>query len=134
MRYDNKWIIRTLIIITVIIIIIIIIIIILNNLWDIPIHTDRTTAANRPDIVLKNKKDKACLLIDMTTPLDTNTSVKTTEKLNKYKDLKSRLSERGGSKQQQFQWLCEPLAPSRRTWKTTPTKSLAASTFMNSRR
>ena len=37
MRYDNKWIIRTLIIITVIIIIIIIII--LNNLWDIPIHT-----------------------------------------------------------------------------------------------
>ena len=70
-----------------VIIIIIIIIIILNNLWDIPIHTDRTTAANRLDIVLKNKKDKTCLLIGMTTPLDTNTSVKTTEKLNKYKDL-----------------------------------------------
>ena len=44
-------------------------------------------AANRPDIVLKNKKDKTYLLIDMTTPLDTNTSVKTTEKLNKHKDL-----------------------------------------------
>ena len=56
-------------------------------LWDMPIHTERTIAANRPDIVLKNKKDKTCLLIDMTIPLDTNTSVKTTEKLNKDKDL-----------------------------------------------
>ena len=53
-----------------------------------PIHTDRTIAANWPDIVLKNKKDKTFLLIDKTVPLDTNTSVKTTEKLTKkYKDL-----------------------------------------------
>ena len=38
--------------------------------------------------MLKNKKDKTCLLIDMTIPLDSNTSVKTTEKLNtEYKDL-----------------------------------------------
>ena len=56
-------------------------------LWDISIHTDRTIPANTPDIVLKNKKDKTCLLIDMTIPLDTNTSVKTMEKLNKYKEL-----------------------------------------------
>ena len=35
---------------------------------------------------------------------------------NIYKDLEiSRLSECGGSKQQQSQWLWEPLAPSRRT-------------------
>ena len=47
-------------------------------LWDMPIHTDRTIAAKRPDIVLKNKKDKICLLIDMTVSLDTNTSVKAT--------------------------------------------------------
>ena len=40
-----------------------------------PIHTDRTIAANRPNIVLKNK-DKTCLLIDITIPLDTNSSVK----------------------------------------------------------
>ena len=52
-------------------------------LWDMPIHTDKTIAANRPDIVLKNKRDKTCLLIDMTIPLDTNTSVKTTEKITK---------------------------------------------------
>ena len=51
------------------------------------IDTDRTTAANRQDIMLKNKKDKTYLLINMTCTLDTNTSVKTTEKLTKYKDL-----------------------------------------------
>ena len=54
-------------------------------LWEMSLHTDRTIAANRPDTVLKNKRDKTCLLIDMTIPLDTNTSVKTTEKLTKCK-------------------------------------------------
>ena len=52
-----------------------------------PIHTDRTIAANRPDIVLKNKKGETCILIDTTIPFNTNTSVKTTEKLTRYKDL-----------------------------------------------
>ena len=56
-------------------------------LWEMSLHTDRTIAANRPDIVLKNKKDKTCLLMHMTIPLDTSTSVKTTEKLTKHKDL-----------------------------------------------
>ena len=50
-------------------------------LWDMPIHTDRTITANRPDIVLKNKKDKTCLLVDKTIPLDTNTSDKTTGRI-----------------------------------------------------
>ena len=36
-----------------------------------PIHADRTIAINRPDIVLKNKKDKTCLLIYMTLPFHT---------------------------------------------------------------
>ena len=56
-------------------------------LWEMSLHTDRTIAAYRPDIVLKNKKDKTCLLIHMTIPLDTSTSVKTTEKLTNHKDL-----------------------------------------------
>ena len=50
------------------------------------------------------------------------------------KTWKSRLSECGGSKQQQSRLFWEPVAPSRRTWKTTPTKSLATSIFMNSRK
>ena len=90
-----------------------------------PIQTDRTIAANWLDRLLKNQIDKTCLLIDMTIPLDTNTSVKTTEKLNKYKDLEIEI--------EQSRWLWEPLAPSRSTWKTTSTKPLATSTYMNSR-
>ena len=67
-------------------------------LWDMPIHTDRTIAANRPDIMLKSKKDKTCLLIDMTVPLDTNTLVNTMEKLNKYKDLEIKVERMWGFK------------------------------------
>ena len=67
-------------------------------LWDMPIHTDRTMAANRPDIVLKNKKDKICLLIDMTVSLDTNTSVKATQKFTKYKDLEIEVERMWGLK------------------------------------
>ena len=63
-----------------------------------PIHIDRFIAANKPDIVLKNKRDKTCLLIDMTIPLDTDTSVKTTETLTKYKDLEIEVERMWGLK------------------------------------
>ena len=48
--------------------------------------------------MLKNKKDKTYLLIDMTFPLDSNTSVKTTDKLNKYKDLQIEVERMWGLK------------------------------------
>ena len=66
--------------------------------WDMPILIDRTIAANRPDIVLKNKENKTCLVIDITIPLDTNTSVKTTEKLIKYKDFEIEVERMWGLK------------------------------------
>ena len=56
-------------------------------LWDFPIHTDRTIKANRPDIIIKDRKKKECLLIDVAIPSDKNTSTKQFEKLSKYKDL-----------------------------------------------
>ena len=56
-------------------------------LWDFPINTDRTIKANRPDIVVKDRKAKTCLLIDMSVPSDKNVPVKTFDKLSKYKDL-----------------------------------------------
>jgi len=49
-------------------------------LWDMSIQTDREIKANRPDIVINNKKGKSCLLIHMAIPTDRNTSVKVTEK------------------------------------------------------
>ena len=66
--------------------------------WDMPMHIDRTIAANRPDIVLKNKENKTYLVIDITIPLDTNTSVKTTEKLIKYKDFEIEVERMWGLK------------------------------------
>ena len=56
-------------------------------LWDMPIQTDKEIKANRPDIVVKDKKERTCLLIDMSIPTERNTSLKTMEKLTKYKDL-----------------------------------------------
>ena len=55
-------------------------------LWDMPIETDREIKANRPDIVIKEKQEKSCLLIDISISTEKNTSVKATEKLSKYKD------------------------------------------------
>ena len=53
-----------------------------------PIQTDREIKANRPAIVIQDKHAKSCLLIDMSIPTEQNTSVRVTEKLSKYKDLK----------------------------------------------
>ena len=43
--------------------------------------------ANRPDIIVKDHKEKTCLLIDMTVPSNRNLSLKEYEKVSKYKDL-----------------------------------------------
>ena len=42
---------------------------------------------NRPDIILRDKKKKTCLLIDVDIPDDSNFNTEETEKLNNYKDL-----------------------------------------------
>jgi phage pi2 protein 07 len=42
--------------------------------------------ANRPDIIIKNKKDKTCLLIDVAIPSDNNVIQKEAEKKLKYKN------------------------------------------------
>ena len=61
-----------------------------NNItimWDMPVNTDRTITANRPDIIVKDSVNSTCKLIDMTVPSDRNIAVKETEKKCKYKDL-----------------------------------------------
>ena len=35
-------------------------------------YTDREVRANRPDIIIKNKKEETCTLIDVTIPADKN--------------------------------------------------------------
>ena len=67
-------------------------------LWDMPIHTDREIKANRPDIVIKNRNENTCLLIDMSIPSDLNTSINVSEKLSKYKDLEIEINRMWGMK------------------------------------
>jgi len=41
-------------------------------LWNQAVHTDREVTSNRPDIVIKNKKEKTCTPIDVAIPADRN--------------------------------------------------------------
>ena len=54
--------------------------------WDVPVITDHTVPANRPDAVLLDKTDKTCLLIDIALPDVSNVNTQETERLRKYKD------------------------------------------------
>ena len=48
-------------------------------LWDQAVHTDREVTANRPDIIIKNNKVKACTLINVAIPADRNVVQKEAE-------------------------------------------------------
>jgi len=54
-------------------------------LWNQAVHTDREVTANRPDVIIKNKKEKTCTLIDVAIPADRNVVQKEAEKKLKYK-------------------------------------------------
>ena len=49
-------------------------------LWNQAVHTDREVTANRPDIIIKNKKEETCTLIDAAIPADSNFVQKEAEK------------------------------------------------------
>ena len=49
-------------------------------LWNQEVHTDREVTANRPDIIIKNRKEKTCTLIDVAIPADRNVVRKEAEK------------------------------------------------------
>jgi hypothetical protein len=56
-------------------------------LWNQGIQTDREVLANRPDMIIKNKMDKTCLLIDVAIPSYKNIIQKEAEKKLKYENL-----------------------------------------------
>ena len=56
-------------------------------LWNQAVHTDTELTANRPDIIIKNKKEKTLILIDVTIPADRNIVQKEAEKKLKYESL-----------------------------------------------
>jgi len=56
-------------------------------LWNQAVYRDREVIANRPDIIIKNKKEKTCTLIDLAIPAERNVVQKEAEKKLKYKSL-----------------------------------------------
>jgi len=56
-------------------------------LWNHAVHTDTEVTANRPDIIIKNKKERTCTLIDVAIPADRNVAQKEAEKTLKSKSL-----------------------------------------------
>jgi len=56
-------------------------------LWNQAVHTDREVTANRPGIIIKNKKEGTCTLVDVENPTDRNVVQKEAEKKLKYKSL-----------------------------------------------
>ena len=56
-------------------------------LWNQTVHTDREVTANRPVIIIKNKKERTCTLIDLVIPADRNVVQKEAEKKLNYEGL-----------------------------------------------
>ena len=52
--------------------------------WNQAVHTDREVTTNRPDIIIKNNKEKTCTLIDVAIPADRNVVQKEAENKLKY--------------------------------------------------
>ena len=57
-------------------------------LWDISILSDYMIEARRPDIVVIDKKERVCIILDITVPADRWVEEKEEEKVEKYQDLK----------------------------------------------
>ena len=60
-------------------------------LWDVSIQTDRVIEARRPDMVVVDKGNKCCEIIDFAIPYDSKTELKEQEKIEKYQDLRGQL-------------------------------------------
>lgn len=61
-------------------------------LWDINIQCDNVITARRPDIVIINKQERLCTIVDVAIPTDVRVSDKEKEKIEKYQDLKREIA------------------------------------------
>ena len=55
-------------------------------MWDFSIQTDHVIEAQRPDLVLVDKKERTCKIIDFAVPGDSRIA-KEKDKIEKYQDL-----------------------------------------------
>ena len=57
-------------------------------LWDVVIQCNREIKARKPDIVVVNKNERSCSIINIAIPGDIRISEKEKEKIERYKELK----------------------------------------------
>ena len=56
-------------------------------MWDFSIQTGHVIEARRPDLVVADKKDRSCKIIDFVFPGDSRIEEKEKDKIEKYQDL-----------------------------------------------
>ena len=56
-------------------------------MWDFSIQTDHVIKASRPDLVVVDKKERSCKIIDFAVPGDSRIEEKDKDKIEKYQDL-----------------------------------------------
>ena len=56
-------------------------------MWDFSIQTDHIIEARRPDLVVVDKKERICKIIDFAVPGDSSIEDKEKDKIEKYQDL-----------------------------------------------
>jgi hypothetical protein len=65
----------------------------ISVLWNQEVQTDREVLGKTPDIIIKNKKDKICLMIDVAIPSDRNVVKKEAEMELKYKNFSTEIQQ-----------------------------------------
>ena len=56
-------------------------------MWDFSIQTDHVIEARRPDLVVADKKERSCKIIDFVVPGDSRVEEKEKDKIEIYQDL-----------------------------------------------
>ena len=56
-------------------------------LWDFSIETDHAIEARRPDMIVEDRRNRQCKIIDFAVPYDNRVDNKEAEKIDKYQDL-----------------------------------------------
>ena len=56
-------------------------------MWDFNIQTDHVIEAQRPDLVVVDKKERSCKIIDFAFPGDSRIEDKEKDKMEKYQDM-----------------------------------------------
>ena len=60
-------------------------------LWDVMIQCDREIKVRKPDIVVINKNERSCVIIDIALPGDIKVSEKENKKIERYQELKKEI-------------------------------------------